>query len=268
MPVYEYTALNDKGKKLKGIIDAQSTAAARAEAAREQHLPDRSAGDLRGEEGQPPETAPGGPVPESGVPRGDGHDEAAGHPARGRTAPGPVARNPDCADLSPPAQDDPRPGQGGGQRGQQLLAHHDPLPAGLSGFLPEHGPGGGGIGHSAPRSRTARRFQREAAGPERPCPGGACLPALHVSDRKCRAVLPGHLRRSQRDEDFRRDAPDPAAHHDPAHRREPLPGNLLVGHRRGADRRIRGPEVLPVENTERPNPAGPDPARHSRSSAR
>ena len=29
MPVYEYTALNDKGKKLKGIIDAQSTAAAR-----------------------------------------------------------------------------------------------------------------------------------------------------------------------------------------------------------------------------------------------
>ena len=29
MPVFEYTALNDKGKKLKGIIDAQSTAAAR-----------------------------------------------------------------------------------------------------------------------------------------------------------------------------------------------------------------------------------------------
>ena len=29
MPVYEYTALNDKGKKLKGIIDAQSTVAAR-----------------------------------------------------------------------------------------------------------------------------------------------------------------------------------------------------------------------------------------------
>jgi len=29
MPVYEYTALNDKGKKLKGIIDAQSTGAAR-----------------------------------------------------------------------------------------------------------------------------------------------------------------------------------------------------------------------------------------------
>lgn len=29
MPVYEYTALNDKGKKLRGIIDAQSTAAAR-----------------------------------------------------------------------------------------------------------------------------------------------------------------------------------------------------------------------------------------------
>jgi len=29
MPVFEYTALNDKGKKLKGVIDAQSTAAAR-----------------------------------------------------------------------------------------------------------------------------------------------------------------------------------------------------------------------------------------------
>ena len=29
MPVYEYTALNDKGKKLKGLIDAQSTVAAR-----------------------------------------------------------------------------------------------------------------------------------------------------------------------------------------------------------------------------------------------
>ena len=29
MPVYEYTALNDKGKKLKGIIDAQNTGAAR-----------------------------------------------------------------------------------------------------------------------------------------------------------------------------------------------------------------------------------------------
>jgi general secretion pathway protein F len=29
MPVYEYTALNDKGNKLKGIIDAQSTVAAR-----------------------------------------------------------------------------------------------------------------------------------------------------------------------------------------------------------------------------------------------
>jgi general secretion pathway protein F len=29
MPVYEYTALNDKGKRLKGIIDAQSTGAAR-----------------------------------------------------------------------------------------------------------------------------------------------------------------------------------------------------------------------------------------------
>ena len=29
MPVYEYTALNDKGKKLRGIIDAQSTVAAR-----------------------------------------------------------------------------------------------------------------------------------------------------------------------------------------------------------------------------------------------
>ncbi len=29
MPVYEYTALNEKGKRLKGVIDAQSTAAAR-----------------------------------------------------------------------------------------------------------------------------------------------------------------------------------------------------------------------------------------------
>lgn len=29
MPVYEYTALNDKGRKLKGIIDAQNTGAAR-----------------------------------------------------------------------------------------------------------------------------------------------------------------------------------------------------------------------------------------------
>jgi general secretion pathway protein F len=37
MPVYEYTALNEKGKKLKGIIDAQSTVAARQKL-RESHI--------------------------------------------------------------------------------------------------------------------------------------------------------------------------------------------------------------------------------------
>ena len=93
-------------------------------------------------------------------------------------------------------------------------------------------------------------------------------PLFMFLDRQRRAVLPGHLRRAQRDEDLRRDAPDPAAHHDHPHRREPLPGNLLVGHRRGTHRRIRRPEVLPVEDTERPDPAGPDPAERSRSSAR
>ena len=63
MPVYEYTALNDKGKKLKGIIDAQSTAAARQKLRESNiYLTDLQE-TLRGEEGQLPETDHGRPVP-------------------------------------------------------------------------------------------------------------------------------------------------------------------------------------------------------------
>ena len=62
MPVYEYTALNDKGKKLKGIIDAQSTAAARVKL-RESNIYLTDLQETSGAKKEHlPETAPGRPV--------------------------------------------------------------------------------------------------------------------------------------------------------------------------------------------------------------